>query len=440
MTRYRSQLITLSAAAATFLAVYLALAVLNGARPTSAAASSPAVGAGVGPGLALDTDQRVAQAQAAVRASSYAPAPVAALGYAYLQKARETGDTAYYRRADAAFDAALRRDPGELSAVLGAGTLAGSRHDFRGALRRGLEARRLAPAAVAPYLLIADAQVELGRYPAATRAVQRALDLKPTLASYARASYLFELRGSLGAASRAMAFAVSAGAGTPENVAYVQSLLGDLELARGRVATAERAYRAALARLPSYGSALVGLARVDIASGRLRAAARRLAAAGRRLPLTTTYTLLAQVELSAGDGAAARRALAVVRAQQRLLRSAGAFPDADLVVFEATHGDPGAAVRMGRRVWDAAPSVRSADALGWALTRAGDPVTGLRWARRALRLGTRDPLFRFHAGMAALNAGRRSLARRDLRLSLSLNPGFSPWLARQARTALEEVR
>jgi Flp pilus assembly protein TadD len=87
-------------------------------------------------------------------------------------------------------------------------------------------------------------------------------------------------------------------------------------------------------------------------------------------------------------------------------------------------------------VWRRAPSVRSADALGWALTRAGRPRRGLAWARRALRLGSRDPLFHFHAGMAARAVGREDLARRELRRALSLNPGFSPWLARQAREAL----
>lgn len=440
VTRDRPQLRAALAAAALFAVLSLVLAVLDRSGPASEAAPPPPVGAGLSQGLATNTDDRVAQAQASVRATSYAATPLAALGDAYLQKARETGDTAYYRRADRAFHAALRRNPGELAAVLGAGALAGSRHDFREALRRGREARRLAPDAVAPYLVVADAQVELGRYGAAAASVQRVLDLKPSLASYARASYLFELHGDLAKASRAMTLAVSAGAGTPENAAYVQSLLGDLELARGHLAAAKLAYRGAVVRLPGYPAALVGLARIDIASGRLGSAARRLKQAGTRLPLTTTFSLLAQVDLARGRRGAARRALAVVRAQQRLLRSAGAVPDADLVVFEATHGNPSAAVRVGRRVWDAAPSIRSADALGWALTRAGHPVAGLRWAQRALRLGTRDPLFRFHAGMAALAAGRVSLARRDLRLALSLNPSFSPWLARQARTALKETR
>ena len=50
----------------------------------------------------------------------------------------------------------------------------------------------------------------------------------------------------------------------PENVAYVQNLIGDLELQRGRPAAARSAYRAALARLPRYAPAQAGLARVDI--------------------------------------------------------------------------------------------------------------------------------------------------------------------------------
>ena len=101
--------------------------------------------------------------------------------------------------------------------------------------------------------------------------------------------------------------------------------------------------------------------------------------------------MLADTDAARGDKAAAARDLDVVRAQQQLLRSAGTRPDAELILFEANHGDPATAVRLGRRLWAHAPSVRSADALGWALTRAGRPDEGLAWSRRALRLGSRDP-------------------------------------------------
>ncbi|HEX8208204.1 MAG TPA: hypothetical protein VF587_19230, partial [Solirubrobacteraceae bacterium] len=56
-----------------------------------------------------------------------------------------------------------------------------------------------------------------------------------------------------------------------------------------------------------------------------------------------------------------------------------------------------------------APSVGAAHALGWALTRAGRPRAGLRWALRSLRLGSRDPRFLRHAAIAARRAGRDDL-------------------------------
>jgi tetratricopeptide (TPR) repeat protein len=232
-----------------------------------------------------------------------------------------------------------------------------------------------------------------------------------------------------------MRLAVSAGAGSRENVAYVGVLLGDLELGRGRVGAARDAYRQALAAGGDQAPALAGLARIDIASGRLGSAATRLRAAADRLPLTSYLTLLAEVELARGRRGAARGALDSVRAQQRLQREAGTVPDAELVVFEATHGESARAVALGRRVHRNAPSVRSADALGWALTRSGRPEAGLRWARRALRLGSLDPTFRFHAGIAA---GDTPEGRRNLRLALRHGLEAYPLHANRARRALED--
>ena len=92
-------------------------------------------------------------------------------------------------------------------------------------------------------------------------------------------------------------------------------------------------------------------------------------------------------------------------------------------LFEADHGDPGTAVQKAKQVYAAAPSVRGADALGWALTRDGKPERGLAFAEEALRLGTRSPLFLFHAGIAAKRAGEDGAARAYLSRALGLNPG-----------------
>ena len=91
---------------------------------------------------------------------------------------------------------------------------------------------------------------------------------------------------------------------------------------------------------------------------------------------------------------------------------------------------------LGRKVWAAAPSLRSADALGWALTREGQPAAGYEWARRALRLGSRDALFRLHAGVAAERAGLGREAARHLAIAWSARAALSP----AALALLEEAR
>ena len=84
--------------------------------------------------------------------------------------------------------------------------------------------------------------------------------------------------------------------------------------------------------------------------------------------------------------------------------------------------------------------MRSADALGWALTRAGHPGSGLAWARRALRLGSRDPSFLYHAGAAAAAVGRPASARVYLRRALERNPRFSALYAPRAQRLLASLR
>jgi tetratricopeptide (TPR) repeat protein len=288
--------------------------------------------------------------------------------------------------------------------------------------------------------VIVDAQVELGRYRDAAGSLQRMIDMKPNLASYSRVSYFRELHGDLGGAVRAMRLAIAAGGEAPENVAYVQTLLGNLDLELGRHGLARDAYRLALARFPSYVPAAAGLARVDAAEGNLGAAIRRYRRVVARLPLPEQVVALAETELAAGRDEAARRDLELVRAEGRLLRAAGVNADVELALFEANHGDRARGLALARRAYAAAPSVRSADALGWALTRAGRTSAGLAWAKRALRLGSRDPLFLYHAGMSAKAAGRSSLARAYLSRALAHGDGFSPLYGPRARRALEALR
>ena len=424
--------------ALAFAAVLAVLLLVNrsGSQPlpvTSASAGS------VGQPTPRDAESLVAALQAAVREDPADASGYALLGDAYYQRARETGDPAYYSRAESSFDAALSRDPTNLTATLGKGTLALARHDFRAGLGLAQQARRLAPDLVRPYAVLADAQVELGRYAAAAESLEHMAALKPTLAAYSRISYYRELDGDLAGAVEAMRLAVSAGGGSAEGTAYVHSLLGGLELDRGRYGAAERAYRQALAVEPGYPAAQAGLARLDAGGGHFAPAIRRYRNLVRRIPLPEHAIGLAEAEQAAGKVAAARRDYALVEAETRLLRANGVNADVDLALFEADHGDPSQAVNLGRRAWADAPSVRSADAYSWALHKAGRTGPALRFSQRAMRLGSRDPYFLYHAGMIALRAGERGEARRLLARLVAQSPGFNPLYGPRARRALESL-
>jgi len=179
------------------------------------------------------------------------------------------------------------------------------------------------------------------------------------------------------------------------------------------------AFGAALAKTPDYAPAEAGLARLDVAAGRLPAAIGRVRRVVERLPLQEYVVNLGEIELAAGRAEEGRRTLQLVRVQQRLLGNAGINTDAKLAVYEADHGNRHRAVKLARDAWANAPSVRSADALGWALTRAGSPRQGLKYARRALRLGSPDASFLYHAGISARAAGQHDDAARLLREALA---------------------
>src|SRR3954462_3216420 len=239
----------LLAAAASFAAMLVVLVAVMGAGrdPVATGAARRLAVTPDAPRPGATTDQRIAVLQATVRAQPTRADGYTLLAAAYRQKVRETGDAAFYAKADGLVARALRLAPGDPAALTERAALEASRHDFRGALRDALAPRRAAPDVDKPFGVLVDALVELGRYRQAGAALQEMVDRRPDLAAYARVSYFRELHGELRGAAAAMRLAVSAGSGTAENTAYVQTLLGDLKFGRGRVAAARLAYRHALA-------------------------------------------------------------------------------------------------------------------------------------------------------------------------------------------------
>jgi Flp pilus assembly protein TadD len=158
-----------------------------------------------------------------------------------------------------------------------------------------------------------------------------------------------------------------------------------------------------------------------------------------RLPLPEYAISLGETEQAAGRIEAAKRDYALVGAEVNLLHANGVNTDVELALFEANHGSSARAVAFGRRAWRQAPSVRSADAYSWALHSAGRTAAAVRFSRQAMRLGSRDPSFLYHAGMIARRGGHTDSARRLLGRLLAQSPRFSPLYAPRARVALRDL-
>ncbi len=430
------QLLRWLAPLAVFATLLLLFGLLNrssagGADPASAPADlASAASAG-------DTESQIALLQSALAEDPADAASAAALGNAYYQRARETGDAAFYSRADEAFAQSLANDPEQVAAITGQATLALARHDFDSALGLAQRAHSLEPDLLAPYPALFDAQLELGRYEQAAGTLDRLISLKPTLAAYSRVSYFRELNGDLPGALQAMRFAVSAGSGSGENAAFVQALQGKLQGDLGRYEEAEASYRLALRTDPSYLPALAGLASVEAGHGDYAQAIRRLERVVEALPLPQYAIALGEAEQAAGRTGAARDDYALVGVETKLLQANGFNTDVDLALYEADHGSAAKAVTFAREAWRAAPSVRSADALAWALSASGDTAGATRFSAEAMKLGSRDPSFLYHAGMIARADGRIADARRLLGTLVVQSPRFNPLFGPRAQRALE---
>jgi len=437
--RRRTALLVGSATAAALAVGSLVGGVFAG--PPSAAPSSgppPALAErALGESAGGVTATTVLGLEAQVRRTPRDPDLLTQLGFAYQLRWRETADASFLPLSQAALDRAVAVQPGNPNAVLGLGSLALIRHQFRRALVYGRRSQALLPGSARPYGVVGDALVELGRYRAAFAAFDRMASIRPSLASYARVAYARELTGDLRGAAAAMHLALEAAGGQPEPMAWSLVEVAKLELLLDRRSVAEQDVRDALRVFPGYPSALTELALVELAEGRLGPAVSAASRSADAVPTLQAVSLLGALFDRAGKRALARKQRATVAIIERLLEANGVRVDLESAVFQADYGiRPRDTVELARRAHEARPSIYGDDALAWALSRAGRCAEALPIAKRALRLGTRDPQLFFHLGYAEGCAGDANAMRVSYRQALELNPEFSVRWAPVARAAL----
>ncbi|MET9673328.1 hypothetical protein ABZY68_09570 [Streptomyces sp. NPDC006482] len=357
----------------------------------------------------------------------------AALGAAYTERGTRIGDVRDYPRAERALRRSLAERPaarGNVDAQLGLGALAGARGDWRSAKEWGERVRKAQPGRWPAYPVLIDAYNGLGEYEAARTAAEKLEELHAGAVVRARAAQTYRDRGWREDADAA-ALDAAALAETDADKASSLARLGDLAWERGEAEEALARYGAALRLVRDHGPSLAGRARALAGLDRPDEALRDWRSALSRLPLPEYVLEAGELYEAMGLDEDARALYA------RLRTGTWVRAEVPLALLDADHGDPVAAVTRMRAEWARGHrSVAAADALGWALYRAGLPKEALGYAKLATDEGLRSALFAYHRGEIERALKQHGPARRHLAEALRINPRFSPLLAPRAAEAV----
>lgn len=208
------------------------------------------------------TKEKVAELRAKVEANPEDLKSRLQIATIYMNEGRITGDTYYHQAAMKILDGVLKIDGNNFEALTYKASIAMSLHRFAEAKELAEKARAINPANAYVYGVLVDANVELGNYQQAIQMSDTMQKLKPSLESYARASYLREINGDYPGAIEAMSLANQAGGQGSESEEWTRVALGNLYLNIGKLDSAKMLFETSLLYRPDFPTAYIGLANV----------------------------------------------------------------------------------------------------------------------------------------------------------------------------------
>ena len=327
------------------------------------------------------------------------PAAVVSLANALIRLQRVNNDGRAVITAEEQLRAFLLRRPDHYEARRMLAAVLLSQHRFDDAIREANQTMAADPRDAWNYGAAGDGYMELGDYPRAFEAFDRMGQLQPGPPSYARTAYALEIKGDLDGALEYMQRAADGTSpNDPESQAWHYAQIGDLQLQRGRVPRARIEYERADATFPGHPMAIIGLARIKMADGDLRAARLMLQA---QLARTATPDLASAVgDLSAaiGDETMAARYYQMAEQIERAAWGNGLRqPQVLARILSELPGRAAEAVSLAEEAARTRADIATMDTLAWAYFKNGQIAEARKAATQALRTGTRNARIRCHA-------------------------------------------
>lgn len=363
----------------------------------------------------------------------------AQLAALYLQRGRGSGDPhdAILAESAARASLALRQSHNMPTVALLIEALL-EQHRFLEARALAETLQRYDPDGLAYRAGLAEIQLELGDYEAAARSfrfVRRARSALPVAPRLARWE---EIQGRDNVARELLEGARDSAMKRSDlpraQVAWFHLKVGEHQLRRGRVREAERSMRTALEIAPDDHRILGAMAQLEASRERWP---RAIELAERSLATSldpATLALLANSYRAVGDSTHAAEYDRAIDAA--LVTQPGPF-HRSLSLYLLDQGRHVALVlSRAEEEYQVRRDVYGADVLAWAYHKSGRDADARRMMDVALRLGTADATFFFHAGMIARGVGDAAAARAYLERALAINPRFHPSQPAEARAAL----
>jgi tetratricopeptide (TPR) repeat protein len=374
------------------------------------------------------TERIVKNMQSRVQRSPKDSTAYSALGAAFFQRARETGDVEDFQLADQALTRSLDLVSTDFSAAAAYSTKAEvcmGEHRFSDAITYAQKALSLGSGDLSPFAIVGDANADMGEYERAAVAYSR---LDGAYVRDSRSAYLKFVSGDTMGAIELMQSAVAAGTESrlpAENLAWLYFELGEFEWQSGDVAAANHAYLAALNIHPGDYRALAALGKLRGNQGRYAEAIKLYQSAIAVVPMPVFVAELGDMYKKAGNPAEARKQYQLVEYIGLLGHINQVLHNRDLALFYADHDIKlDEALALARKEFEVRHDIYTWDALAWALYKNGKYQDASDAMDHALRPGTQDALLLFHAGMIAGRLGQTGLAKERLQAALDVNPHF----------------
>jgi tetratricopeptide (TPR) repeat protein len=390
-----------------------------------------------------DSDRAIAQSQHRVRRSPNNSYAYFQLADAYIQKARASGEPAYFELAEQALRKSLNLNPAQSGAHCHLAHVMAMRHDFAAAAVEAERAIAIDPSDVDAHGVLGDAFVETGRFEQAEKAYKKMITLKETLASYSRLSGLKSLRGDHEGAVSDLKKAIELGQeqNQPrESVAWAEWQLATDYFSQGNLPEAESYFQRALQTYPNYFRGLAGLAQVRAAERRYDEAIDLYQKAIGIIPLPEYIAALGDVYEKIGQADEARKQYQLVEYIGKLSAINQTLYNRELAYFYADHDIKlTEALELAKREQEYRQDIYAYDLLAWSLYKNGRPEQARQAIEKALGLGTKDAKLFYHAGMIYRALGANDKAAEFLSRAIDINAHFHPIFAENAAQTLMQI-